>query len=99
MSKSVNRLGLTRVANSYVHRLEQIEKLKEIANRKNYPHKVKVLHKRIEEEYSFWKQKQNPPIEKLLDLEKDLTFIETQINISELKKEKIDLLMSKYGCN
>lgn len=99
MTNLLKRLGLTRTANSYVNRLEQAQKLKEIANRKNYPHKVKLLYEKISNEYDFWNQKENPSEEKLVDLDKDLIFIESQINVHEFNKEKIDLLMSKYGCN
>ena len=99
MTNLLKRLGLTRTANSYVNRLEQAQKLKEIANRKNYPYKVKLLYEKISGEYDFWNQKENPSKEKLLDLDKDLIFIESQINVPEFNKEKIDLLMSKYGCN
>jgi hypothetical protein len=97
VSKSIKHLGLTRIANSYVDRLSQSQKLKEIANRKNYPYKVKLLHQKISEEYDFWQQKQNPVKQKLEDLERDLIFVESQINVSEFNKERIDLLMSKYG--
>lgn len=99
MNKLIKHLGLTRIADGYVNRLDQAQKLKEIANRNNYPHKVKVLHEKISKEYDFWHQKQDPPKQKLEDLDRDLIFIESQINISEFKKERIDLLMSKYGCN
>lgn len=99
MSKSVKNAGLTRIANGYVDRLEQAQKLKEVANRKNYPHKVKILHERILEEYGFWKQKQNPQEKKLADLKKDLIFIHSQLDELDLNKERIDLLMSKYGYN
>jgi len=95
----LKQLGLNRTANSYVNRLEQSQKLKEIANRKNYPYKVKLLCEKISSEYDFWNQKENPSEQKLVDIDRDLTFIESQINVSEFNKERIDLLMSKYGCN
>lgn len=99
MSKSIKHLGLTRIANSYVARLEQSQKLKEIANRNNYPHKVKLLREKITQEYDFWSQKKNSSEKKLVDLKKDLIFIDSQTNTSDYNKERIDLLMSKYGCN
>lgn len=99
MIKSIKHLGLTQVANSYVNRLEQAQKLKEIANRNNYPYKVKLLHQRINQELDFWSNKKNSSEKKLEDLDKDLIFIESQINISDFNKERIDLLMSKYGFN
>lgn len=94
----MQRLGLTRTANSYVNRLDQAQKLRDIANRNNYPYKVKVLCEKINSEYDFWNQKENPSSEKLADLDRDLIFIESQINVSSFNKERIDLLMSKYGC-
>jgi hypothetical protein len=99
VNKLIKHLGLTRIANSYINHLNQAQKLKEIANRNNYPCKVKLLHEKVSKEYDFWNQKQNPDKQKLADLEKDAIFIESQINISEFNREKIDLLMSKYGCN
>lgn len=99
MSKSIKHLGLTRIANGYVARLEQSQKLKEIANRNNYPHKVKLLREKITQEYNFWSQKKNSSEKKLVDLKKDLIFIDSQTSMSDYNKERIDLLMSKYGCN
>lgn len=99
MGKSLKHIGLTRIANNYVERLEQAQKLKDIANRKNYPYKVKLLHEKIVKEHTFWHQKQNPSKEKLADLDQDLKFVESQLNATLLDKSRIDLLMSKYGCN
>lgn len=92
-------MGLTRIANSYVSRLEQSQKLKEVANRNNYPHKVKLLREKITQEYNFWSQKKNSSEKKLVDLKKDLIFIDSQTNTVDYRKERIDLLMSKYGCS
>lgn len=97
MSKYLKHLGLSRAANSYVEHLEQAQKLRDIANRFNYPYKVKILHEKIKEEYDFWYRKQAPLEKKLLDLSKDLKFVETQVNVTTFDKEKIDLLMKKYG--
>lgn len=99
MKKSLKHLGLTRIADNYVERLEQAQKLKDIANRANYSHKVKVLYTKIKEEHIFWHQKQNPPKEKLLDLDRDLIFVESQLNTVAIDKSRIDLLMNKYGCS
>jgi len=97
VSKSTKHLGLTRLANSYVNNLDKFQKLKEVANRNNYPYRVKLLHKRVSEEFDFWDQKKNSSDKKLEDIKKDLIFIESQINVSDFNKERIDLLMSKYG--
>ena len=94
MAKSIKQLGLSKTANSYVNRLDQFEKLKEIANRKNYPHKIKQLRSKIQEEYNFWTLKE--PSRKLDDLTKDLIFIQSQIE-SNLNRERIDVLTEKYG--
>ena len=99
MNKLIKHLGLTRIANSYVSRLDQVSKLKEIANRNNYPYKVKLLHEKITREFDFWNRKENSFEKKLEDIEKDLIFIESQINVSDFNKKRIDLLMSKYGFN
>ena len=96
MNKLIKHLGLTRIANGYVNRLDQAQKLKEIANRKNYPHKVKVLYDKISEQYDFWNGKENPPKQKVDDLDRDLLFVESQINISELNEKRLDELMKKY---
>ena len=94
MAKSIKGLGLSKIANSYVDRIDQFEKLKEIANRKNYPHKVKQLRSKIQDEYNFWTLKE--PSRKLDDLTKDLIFIQSQIE-SNLNRERIDVLTEKYG--
>ena len=94
MKKSISQLGFLRIANTQVNRLEQFDKLKEIANRKNYPHKVKKLSAKIQEEYNFWNTKN--PTQKLEDITKDVIFIKSQVE-SNLNKERIDELMKKYG--
>jgi hypothetical protein len=94
MTKSIKLLGLNKIANSYVNRLDQFEKLKEIANRKNYPHKVKQLSAKIQNEYDFWNLKN--PSQKLEDITKDLIFIKSQRE-SDLNRERIDELIEKYG--
>jgi hypothetical protein len=93
--KSFKHLALNKTANKIVDRLDQFAKLKEIANRKNYPWKIAQLHTRIEEEYNFWKRKE--PSQKLLDLERDLNFIRSQVGESNINKERVDLLTEKYG--
>lgn len=94
MKKSISELGFSKIANSYVGRMDQMEKLKELANRRNYPYKIKELIARITEEYNFWSKKNHS--NKFADLKKDLTFIQTQTE-STLNKERINLLMEKYG--
>lgn len=96
MAKLSKTTGLSKVANKFLKNLEQSDKLKEIANRKNYSHKIKVLTEKIQKEYNFWTLKDSS--EKLKDLSKDLIFIKSQIEEC-LDKEHIDVLMEKYGLN
>jgi hypothetical protein len=94
MTKSIKSLGISKIANGYVNRLDQMEKLKEIANRQNYPHKIKQLSAKIQEEYNFWSLKN--PSQKLEDITKDVIFIKSQRE-SDLNRQRIDELMDKYG--
>jgi hypothetical protein len=94
MKSSISKLGISKIANAQVSRLEQFDKLKEIANRNNYPHKVKLLTEKIQNEFHFWVKKNH--LNKLEDLERDLSFIQTQAN-ETTDKSRIDLLMEKYG--
>ena len=93
MAKSIKSLGISKIANGYVNRLDQMEKLKEIANRQNYPHKITELKKKVQEQYDFWNLKSSS--QRLDDLTRDLIFIKSQTD-SSLNKERIDELMSKY---
>jgi hypothetical protein len=93
MTKSIKSLGISKIANGYVNRLDQMEKLKEIANRQNYPHKIVELKKKVQEQYDFWNLKSSS--QRLDDLTRDLIFIKSQTD-SSLNKERIDELMSKY---
>jgi hypothetical protein len=94
MKKSISQLGFSRIANTQVNRLEQFDKLKEIVNRNNYPHKVKLLTERIQNEFNFWNLKN--PSRKLEDITKDLIFIKS-IREPILDKERINELVEKYG--
>ena len=93
MAKSIKSLGISKIANGYVNRLDQMEKLKEIANRQNYPHKITELKKKVQEQYDFWNLKSSS--QRLDDLTRDLIFIKSQRD-SDFNKERIDELMSKY---
>ena len=94
MKKSISQLGFSRIANTQVKRLEQFDKLKEIANRNNYPHKVQQLTAKIQEEYHFWNLKN--PTRKLEDITRDLIFIKS-IREPIIDKERINELIEKYG--
>ena len=88
-------MSLHKIADDLLKQADQFQRLRELGNRKNYPYKVKQLHAKITEEHSFWSKKN--PSEKLLDLKKDLTFIESQLNESNPNKERIDILVEKYN--
>ena len=94
MKKSISQLGFSKIANTQVNRLEQFDKLKEIANRNNYPHKVKLLTEKIQNEFNFWTKKNHP--NRLADLQKDLKFIQS-IKDPTLSKDRVDVLIEKYG--
>jgi hypothetical protein len=94
MRNSFKQLGLSKIANTQVNRLEQFDKLKEIVNRNNYPYKIKQLTAKIQEEYDFWNLKN--PSQKLEDITKDLIFIKS-IREPTLSKVRIDELIEKYG--
>ena len=87
--------NLSKIADDLVGRADKFQQLRDIANRKNFPHKIKQLHARISEEFSFWNKKD--PSTKLLDIQKDRTFIESQLTETNLNKVRIDELCTKYN--
>lgn len=87
-------LNLSRLADRLVDDVERINQLKAIANKKNYPLKIKQLHARISQEFDFWNKK--GPSNRLSDLKHDLDFIQLQIETEEVNKIKVDRLASKY---
>lgn len=97
MKSNIKRTGLLRVANSYVRQLDQSSKLREIATRRNYPAMLKTLYEKVTAESTFWNNKQTAHREKLLDLKKDLIFIETQKALQIVDKDRVNLLLIKYG--
>lgn len=88
-------LNLGRVADRLVSDVERLSQLKAIANKKNYPLKIKQLNERIADEHDLWSRKN--PTQKLLDLQKDLTFIQSQVDMDNLNKTRIDQLCEKYN--
>lgn len=92
---SIRTSSLTKLTDKLLNDQSKFDQLRAIANRKNYPRKVKLLHARISEEFDFWSKKS--PSQKLLDLKKDRTFIESQVNTENLDKARIDLLTEKYN--
>jgi len=87
-------VSLNKTADNLLKQADQFQRLRDLGNRKNYPHKVKLLHTKISEEYNFWSKKE--PSQKLLDIEKDRNFIQS-IKEPTQNKERIDILMNKYG--
>ena len=87
------RNNLGRLADKLVSDSNRFKKLQEFGNRKNYPNKVEQLRKKIEEQYNLFLKKESSS--KLLDLKRDLDFINTQTN-TNFNKEKIDSLVGKY---
>lgn len=94
---SLKNLGLGKAANKLVDRLDSFEKLKQVANKNNYPHKLKKLFERLTEEKDFWSRKGDSP--KLLDIERDLNFITTQIGEDRIDRVRVDSLVQKYPIN
>lgn len=94
LSSSLNRAG-----DKLFSRLDQFSKLREIANKRNYPYKVNQVHKKVLEEYKFWTRKESTStsVFKLVDLKKDLTFIESQLNTASIDKQRVDILAEKYN--
>lgn len=94
---SLKNLGLGKAANKLVDRLDSFEKLKQVANKNNYPHKLKKLFERLTEEKDFWSRKGESP--KLLDIQRDLNFITSQIGEERIDRVKVDSLIQKYPIN
>lgn len=91
--------SLDQATNKLLSRLDQFNKLREIANKKNYPYKVNQIHAKVLEEYKFWTRKEsiNTSTVKLADLRKDLIFIESQLNTPDVDKKRVDILAEKYN--
>ncbi len=92
---SIRTSNLTKLTDKLLNDHSKFDQLRAIANKKNYPHKVKLLHNRIQEEFNFWLKKN--PTNKLDDIKRDLIFIESQVNSENLNKDRIDLLTEKYN--
>lgn len=101
MKKKTTTLSssLDQATTKLLSRLEQFNKLREIANKKNYPYKVNQIHAKVLEEYKFWTRKESvsAPTSKLADLRKDLIFIESQLTTTNFDKTRIDILAEKYS--
>ena len=91
--------SLDQATTKLLSRLDQFNRLREIANKKNYPYKVNQIHAKVLEEYKFWTRKESitTSTTKLADLRKDLIFIESQLSTQNYNKEKVDILAEKYS--
>lgn len=92
-----NSDALSKLADDLLGRKSSYDKLKEIGNRSNYPHKIQKLKDRLTSEYKFWLPK--GPSNRLTDIEKDIAFIKTVQDKKELtgeEKSRINQLSSKY---
>lgn len=94
---SLKNLGLGKTTNKLVERLDSFEKLKQVANKNNYPHKLKKLFERLTDEKDFWSRKGESP--KLQDIERDLNFITSQIGEERIDRVRVDSLIQKYPIN
>jgi hypothetical protein len=89
--------ALSKLADKLLGSKDKFEKLKEIGNRQNYPHKVQKLKERLSEEFRFWMSK--GPSNRLNNIEKDIKqlagFLERN-QFNQQEKAKIDQLVQKY---
>ena len=95
-NQSLSKRGsLEDAATKLLNDLSKFEQLKELGNRKNYPHKLNKLEEKLKDEIDLWERKK--PSAKLEDLKKDLTFVLSQKEVPFFNKERIDLLTDKYS--
>ncbi len=87
--------NLEKAATKLLNSRRMFDQLKELGNRNNYPAKVKKLEERIKSEIELWERK--GPSARLVDLQKDMSFIEKQKGDPFFDKEKIDQLTNKYS--
>jgi hypothetical protein len=83
------------------------EKLIELSNnfserRATYQEKISAIKKKLLEDYKFWKIKTSIDVKpRLLDIEKDIEFIKKvqslEDNLSDIDKERINLLIKKHS--
>lgn len=93
MMKKLSKLeGLS---DKILERDSYFQKLKDLTLSKNYPAKLKKIRAKLEEELNLFRRKEASA--KLLDLEKDLNFLDSQTDESNLDKYRIDILSQKYS--
>lgn len=89
--------ALSKLADKLLGGKDKFEKLKEIGNRQNYPHKVQKLKDRLNEEFRFWMAK--GPSNRLNDIERDIKQVAgllTKDQFTQQEKARIDELVQKY---
>ena len=89
--------ALSKLADKLLGSKDKFEKLKEIGNKQNYPHKVQKLKDRLNEEFRFWMAK--GPSNRLNDIEKDIKQVAGLLNKNEFSQEekaRINELVQKY---
>ena len=92
-----NSQALSKLADKLLSGKSGFDRLKEIGNRHNYPHKVQKLKERLTEDLRFWVAK--GPSNRLADIEKDIKYISNLLGKQEFtkqEKEKIDELIKKH---
>ncbi len=92
MKRSYN---LESLSNKLLEKDSYFQKLKNLSASKNYPYKLKKIREKLLEELQLWERKN--PSAKLLDLKKDLNFLDTQTDEKNLDKYRIDILSQKYS--
>ena len=88
-------IKLESLSDKILERDTYFQRLKDLSLSKNYPAKVKKIKEKLQEELDLFKRKGHST--KLVDLEKDLNFLNTQIDESNLDKFRIDTLSQKYS--
>lgn len=88
---------LEELSDKLLERDNYFRKLKSISLKGNYTKRILLLKERINQELDLWRRKN--PSAKLLDLEKDLNFLESQKDDKNLDKFRIDILSEKYSIN
>ena len=89
--------ALSKLADKLLGSKDKFERLKEIGNRQNYPHKLEKLKDRLNEEFRFWMSK--GPSNRLNDIEKDIKLVAGLLNrnqFSQEEKVRINELVQKY---
>lgn len=88
---------LEKFANELVKKDDMFTQLKKLGNKKNYPYKLQRLQEKISTEVELFERKNHT--QKLVDLQKDLKFVLSQISSQDIDKTRVDELAIKYSIN